>query len=75
MNSSLRNDPRYTRLFETNDDFRKLSDEHIQLKRESSEFNKAKYLNPEQMAKMHEIKKRKLEIKDKLESMMNLNVE
>lgn len=71
MKTSLRNDPRYKQLCETNDEFRALSDEHIKLKQEVVEFNKAKHLNPEQLAKMHEVKKRKLEIKDKLEFVMN----
>jgi len=71
MKTSLRKDPRYTQLCETNDEFRALSAEHIKLKQEVVGFNKAKHPNPEQLAKMHEIKRRKLEIKDKLESMMN----
>lgn len=71
MNTSLQSDPRYVRLCETSDDFRTLCAEHIKLKQEVLEFNKAKHLNPEQLARMHEIKKRKLEIKDKLEFMMN----
>jgi len=70
MESTIQSDPRYTRAYEKSEDFRLLSEEHIRLKREASEFNKAKYLSPEQNIRMQEIKKRKLEIKDKLESMM-----
>lgn len=70
MKSSIKNDPRFSKAYEGSDDFRLLSDEHMHLKKEASEFNKAKYLAPEQEARMHEIKKRKLEIKDKLESIM-----
>jgi uncharacterized protein YdcH (DUF465 family) len=70
MQSSIQKDPRFSKAYEVSEDFRILSDEHIRLKREAAEFNKAKYLSPELNMRMHEIKKRKLEIKDKLESMM-----
>ncbi len=70
MESTIQNDPRYSKAYEKSEDFRLLSEEHIRLKREASEFNKAKYLSPDQDIRMHQIKKRKLEIKDKLESIM-----
>ena len=70
MESTIQSDPRYTKAYEKSEDFRLLCEEHIRLKREASEFNKAKYLTPEQNVRMHQIKKRKLEIKDKLESLM-----
>jgi len=70
MEFTIQSDPRYTKAYEKSEDFRLLSEEHIKLKREATEFNKAKYLSPEQNIRMREIKKRKLEIKDKLESMM-----
>lgn len=71
MESTIQNDPRYTKAYEGSEDFRVLSEEHVRLKKEASEFNKAKFLSSEQETRMHEIKKRKLEIKDKLESMMS----
>ncbi|MFQ5433113.1 MAG: DUF465 domain-containing protein [Nitrospinota bacterium] len=70
MESTIQSDPRFSKAYEKSEDFRLLSEEHIRLKREASEFNRAKYLTPEQEARMHQIKKRKLEIKDKLESIM-----
>ena len=70
MQSSIQNDPRFSKAFDGSEDFRVLNEEHMRLKKEAAEFNKAKFLTPEDDQKMHEIKKRKLEIKDKLETLM-----
>ena len=70
MQSSIQNDPRFSKTHEGSEDFRALNEEHMRLKKEAAEFNKAKFLTPEDDKKMHEIKKRKLEIKDKLETLM-----
>ncbi len=70
MQSSLQKDPRFSKVYEGNENFRVLNEEHLRLKREAADFNKAKYLTPEQSQRMYEIKKRKLEIKDRLELMM-----
>lgn len=70
MQSSIQKDPRFLKAHEGSEEFRDLSDEHMRLKKEAADFNKAKFLAPEDEQKMHEIKKRKLEIKDKLEQLM-----
>lgn len=70
MQSSIQKDPRFLKAHEGSEDFRGLSEEHMRLKKEAADFNKAKFLTSEDEQKMHDIKKRKLEIKDKMEQLM-----
>lgn len=70
MQSSIQEDPRFLKAHEGSEDFRVLNEEHMRLKKEAAEFNKAKFLTPEDDHKMHEIKKRKLEVKDRLETLL-----
>ena len=70
MQSSIQEDPRFLKAHEGSEGFRVLNEEHMRLKKETADFNKAKFLTSEDEQKMHEIKKRKLEVKDKMEQLM-----
>jgi uncharacterized protein YdcH (DUF465 family) len=71
METSLQENPKYDILYQENEDFRELCDEHMELKREASELSKSKWLAEEDNNRLHEIKIRKLEIKDLIEAMIN----
>lgn len=70
MLTSLHNDPRFEHMFEHNVAFRQMSLEHKELQREADKLTKALYYSPEMEMKIHDIKKRKLDLKDKMESML-----
>lgn len=70
MLSSLEQDPRFAHLYEHNSVFRQLMNEHKELKREVEKMKKAPYLGPDQENRMHVLKKQKLDIKDRLEAML-----
>lgn len=71
MLSSLEQDPRFAHLYEHNSAFRQLTNEHKELKREVEKLKKAAYLGPELENKMHVLKKQKLDIKDRLDAMLD----
>lgn len=71
MLSSLHQDKRFDHLYEHNLVFRELNEEHSKLQKEAAKMSKAVYLSPDLEMKETEIKKRKLDIKDKLEAMLN----
>lgn len=71
MLSSFEKDPRYGHLYEHNSAFRQLTNEHKELKREVEKLKKAVYLGPDLENKMHVLKKQKLDIKDRLEAMLD----
>jgi uncharacterized protein YdcH (DUF465 family) len=71
METSLQKNPKYEILYRENEDFRELCDEHLELKREATELNKSKWLSEGENNRLHEIKIRKLEIKDLIEAMIN----
>ncbi len=66
METSLQKDPNFQALYDTDPEFRQLSEDHVKLKTEAADLSKAKYLSPDMMARLKEMKKRKLELKDKL---------
>jgi len=70
MFSSLHQDKRFDHLYEHNPMFRELSEEHKKLQKEASKMAKAVYLSPDLEMREVEIKKRKLDVKDKLEAML-----
>lgn len=70
MLSSLEKDPRFQHLYRHNSSFRELTDQHKDLRREVEKLQKAIYLSPDMENRVHELKKKKLEIKDRLEAMM-----
>lgn len=71
MLSSFEKDPRFAHLYEHNSAFRQLTHEHKDLKREVEKLKKATYLGAEMENKMHILKKQKLDIKDRLEAMLD----
>lgn len=71
MLSSIEQDSRFAHLYEHNSAFRQLSNEHKEIKREVEKLKKAIYLGPEMENKLHILKKQKLDIKDRLESMLD----
>ncbi len=70
MATSLHNDPRFEHLYEHNAAFRELSKQHQDIQKEADKLNKALYLSPDLDMRIHELKKMKLEIKDKLGAML-----
>ncbi len=70
MLSSIEKDPRFEHLYQHNDAFRQLTDEHKQLKREVVKLEKAFYLGPDMDSKMQTLKKQKLDIKDRMKAML-----
>ena len=50
----------------SNDEFRKLYDEHLVLKTRVEELNKMKFLSPEQEVEKKTIQKKKLQQKDRM---------
>ncbi len=50
----------------SNDEFRKLYDEHLTLKTRVEELNKMKFLTPEQEIEKKTIQKKKLQQKDRM---------
>lgn len=71
MNSSLQQDKRFDHLYQHNPVFRELNDEHKKLQREADKMAKAVFLSADLEMKEIELKKRKLDVKTKLEAMLN----
>ena len=53
-----------------NDEFKKLFDEHTQLKTRVEDLNKMKYLTPEQELEKKRIQKQKLQCKDRMDEII-----
>jgi uncharacterized protein YdcH (DUF465 family) len=70
MYSSLHQDKRFEHLFEHNSMFRELSEEHRKLQKEADKMAKAIYLSPDLEMREIDLKKRKLDVKSKLDSML-----
>jgi uncharacterized protein YdcH (DUF465 family) len=70
MLSSLRQDKRFDHLYEHNTEFRHLSEEHKKLQMEADQLAKALHLSSDLEMRQVALKKRKLDIKDKLEAML-----
>ena len=54
-----------------NDEFRGLYREHITLKQKVEEFNKMKFITPEQEIEKKKHQKQKLSLKDRMEKILN----
>ncbi|NPA14960.1 MAG: DUF465 domain-containing protein [Deferribacteres bacterium] len=54
------------RLMEVNDDFRKLKEEHAKLEERLEELQNKKYITVEEEIEIKAIKRKKLELKDKM---------
>ncbi|MBI3793221.1 MAG: hypothetical protein HY280_00650 [Nitrospinae bacterium] len=70
MLSSLHQDKRFDHLYEHNVLFRQLTEEHKKLHLEADQLAKAFHLSSDLEMKQLELKKRKLDIKEKLDSML-----
>lgn len=58
------------RLFQEDEEFRRLKEKHQTYEKELEELNKSMFLSSEQERKRIEIKKMKLAVKDKMESIL-----
>ncbi len=71
MFTSLQENPSYKTLYNDNPEFKKLCDEHMELKKESGKLAGSRFLNETESVKLHQLKQKKLEIKDKLQVMLD----
>jgi len=71
MFTTLEENPSYKVLYNENPEFKKLCDEHMDLKKEAGKLSGSRFLNETESVKLHQLKQRKLEIKDKLQIMLN----
>ena len=58
------------RLWEENEEFQQLREEHAWFHRKVEELDKKSFLTPAERVKREELKKRKLALKDKMEEIM-----
>ena len=58
------------RLWEEDEEFRQLKDEHTWFHRKVEDLDKKPFLTPAERVKREELKKRKLILKDKMETIM-----
>jgi len=70
MNTTLSENPSYKILYDGNLYFREMCDEHMELKHQVQKLSKSRFLNEEESASLQKIKKAKLELKDKIESIL-----
>ncbi len=60
------------KLIESNEEFRKLKEEHAKLEEKLEEYNKKKYLTVDDEREVKLIKKKKLELKDRMNEIINM---
>lgn len=58
------------RLWEEDEEFRQVKEEHAWFHRKVEELDRKPYLTPEERLKRDELKKRKLILKDRMEEML-----
>jgi uncharacterized protein YdcH (DUF465 family) len=58
-------------LMETDEDFRRLANEHCEYKKRLETFASRSYLSPEEQAEETRIKKLKLRLKDQMQEMLD----
>jgi uncharacterized protein YdcH (DUF465 family) len=58
------------RLWEENEEFRQLKEEHNWFHRKVEDLDKKSFLTPTERQQREELKKKKLALKDKMEAMM-----
>jgi hypothetical protein len=70
MKHAMKEEELTQRLFEENEEFRQLKEEHTWFHRKVEDLEKKAYLTPAEQLQCEELKKKKLVLKDKMERMM-----
>jgi len=70
MNDGMKDEELMERLWEEDEEFRQLKEEHAWFHRKVEELDKKSFLTPAERVKREELKKRKLSLKDKMEEIM-----
>ena len=70
MKDGMKDEELMQQLWEENEEFRQLKEEHTWFHRKVEELDKKSFLTPDERLKREELKKRKLVLKDKMEGMM-----
>jgi hypothetical protein len=70
MKDGMKDEELTERLWEEDEDFRQLKEEHAWFHRKVEELDKKSFLTPAERVKREELKKRKLSLKDKMEEIM-----
>ena len=70
MTDLMKDDEVQQRLWEENEEFRRLKEEHNWFHRKVADFDKKAFLTPTERQQREELKKKKLVLKDKMEAIM-----
>ena len=70
MKDGMKDEELMQQLWEENEEFRQLKEEHTWFHRKVEDLDKKSFLTPDERLKREELKKRKLVLKDKMEGMM-----
>jgi uncharacterized protein YdcH (DUF465 family) len=70
MKDDMQDEELMQRLWEENEEFRQLKEEHAWFHRKVEDLDKKSFLTPTERLKREELKKRKLFLKDKMEKIM-----
>jgi hypothetical protein len=70
MKDGMKDEELMERLWEEDEEFRQLKEEHAWFHRKVEELDKKSFLTPAERVKREELKKRKLSLKDKMEEIM-----
>jgi uncharacterized protein YdcH (DUF465 family) len=70
MKDGMKDEELMERLWEEDEEFRQLKEEHAWFHRKVEELDKKSFLTPAERVKREELKKRKLALKDKMEEIM-----
>jgi uncharacterized protein YdcH (DUF465 family) len=70
MKDNMHDEQLMQRLWEENEEFRQLKEEHAWFHRKVEDLDKKSFLTPAERLQREELKKRKLVLKDKMEKIM-----
>jgi uncharacterized protein YdcH (DUF465 family) len=70
MKDGMKEEELMARLWEEDEEFRQLKEEHAWFHRKVEDLDKKAFLTPAEQMKREELKKRKLVLKDKMEEIM-----
>lgn len=70
MKDGMKDEKLMEKLWEEDEEFRQLKEEHAWFHRKVEELDKKSFLTPAERVKREELKKRKLSLKDKMEEIM-----